>query len=254
MGGPKRRRYKGESAFPFILQNLHRYFLYFATIVLGFLAYDAVRSFFFRHADGSLHFGIGLGSLVLTANVVLLSLFTSGCNSLRHLIGGKLDCFTCSLSARTRHKLWRRVSWMNAAPCGGPGSASSASASPISTSGSRRWASSTIKALLGGRGGIRGSRVRRDRDRRGRRGPARRDRVLGERREDGADLQVAARQGAHRDGGGRRRGGLGNVEAADNWQTHFQDTLFGGKYLNNWRMAELHAKVGPVRTRSRNSE
>ena len=44
---------------------------------------------------------------------------------------------------------------------------------------------------------------------------------------------------------------LGNVEAADNWQTHFQDTLFGGKYLNNWRMAELHAKVGPVRTRSR---
>ncbi|HEX7626598.1 MAG TPA: hypothetical protein VF379_06040 [Gaiellaceae bacterium] len=114
VSGPKRRRYRGESAFPFILQNLHRYFLYLATIVLGFLAYDAGRSFFFRHADGSLHFGIGLGSVVLTANVILLSFFTFGCNSLRHLIGGKLDCFTCSLRARTRHKLWRRVTWLNA--------------------------------------------------------------------------------------------------------------------------------------------
>ncbi len=52
---------------------------------------------------------------MLTVNVVLLSFFTFGCNSVRHLIGGKLDCFTCSLSARTRHKLWRRVSWLNAA-------------------------------------------------------------------------------------------------------------------------------------------
>jgi len=114
VSGPRRRRYRGESAFPFILQNLHRYFFYLATIVLGFLAYDAGRSFFFRHADGSLHFGIGVGSLVLTANVVLLSFFTFGCNSLRHLIGGKLDCFTCSLRARTRHKLWRRVTVLNA--------------------------------------------------------------------------------------------------------------------------------------------
>ncbi len=42
---------------------------------------------------------------------------------------------------------------------------------------------------------------------------------------------------------------LGNVEAEDNWQIHFQDTLFGGKYLNNWRMAELHAKQAPERVR-----
>jgi len=114
VGGPRRRRYRGESALPFILQNLHRYFLYLATIVLGFLAYDAVRSFFFRSADGSLHVGVGVGSLVMTVNVVLLSFFTFGCNSVRHLIGGKLDCFTCSLAARTRHKLWRRASVLNA--------------------------------------------------------------------------------------------------------------------------------------------
>jgi succinate dehydrogenase flavoprotein subunit len=42
---------------------------------------------------------------------------------------------------------------------------------------------------------------------------------------------------------------LGNVDERDNWQIHFQDTLFGGKYLNNWRMAELHAKQAPDRVR-----
>jgi succinate dehydrogenase / fumarate reductase flavoprotein subunit len=42
---------------------------------------------------------------------------------------------------------------------------------------------------------------------------------------------------------------LGHVIPEDNWQVHFQDTLFGGKYLNNWRMAELHAKESPDRVR-----
>src|SRR3954464_10231778 len=42
---------------------------------------------------------------------------------------------------------------------------------------------------------------------------------------------------------------LGNVDAADGWSTHFQDTLSGGKYVNNWRMAELHAKEAPDRVR-----
>ncbi len=42
---------------------------------------------------------------------------------------------------------------------------------------------------------------------------------------------------------------LANVDADDDWQVHLQDTLFGGKYLNNWRMAELHAKEAPERVR-----
>ncbi len=111
--GPRRRRYRGEAAFPYVLMNAHRFFLYLATIVLGFLAYDAVRAFFFRGSDGSLHLGVGVGTLVLVANVVLLSMFTFGCNSLRHLVGGRLDCFTCSASAQTRHKLYRRVTFLN---------------------------------------------------------------------------------------------------------------------------------------------
>ena len=113
VAGPRDRRYRGEAAFPFVLLNVHRYFFWLATIVLGFLWYDAVRAFLFRGADGSLHVGVGVGSLVMLANVVLLSVFTFGCNSLRHLVGGRLDCFTCSAGARARHGLWRGVSVLN---------------------------------------------------------------------------------------------------------------------------------------------
>src|ERR1035438_9013979 len=38
---------------------------------------------------------------------------------------------------------------------------------------------------------------------------------------------------------------MGNVNPNDNWQVHFRDTMRGGKFLNNWRMAELHAKEAP---------
>ena len=42
---------------------------------------------------------------------------------------------------------------------------------------------------------------------------------------------------------------LGNADPRDNWQTHFRDTMKGGKYLNDWRMAEIHAKESPDRIR-----
>jgi hypothetical protein len=112
VSGP-RRQYRGEVGFPFVLQNLHRYFLYLATVVLGFLWYDAIRAFFFRGDDGALHGGLGLGTLVMLVNVVFLTLFTFGCNSLRHFVGGKLDCFTCSAVARGRYRLWRGVNRLN---------------------------------------------------------------------------------------------------------------------------------------------
>ncbi|HZR92415.1 MAG TPA: hypothetical protein VFA44_08415 [Gaiellaceae bacterium] len=111
--GGKRRRYRGEASFPYVLQNVHRYFLYLGIAVLCFLWYDAGRAFLFRGPDGSLEAGLGVGTLVLLANVVLLTLFTFGCNSLRHLVGGRLDCFTCSRAARRRHRLWRWVSVLN---------------------------------------------------------------------------------------------------------------------------------------------
>jgi succinate dehydrogenase / fumarate reductase flavoprotein subunit len=40
---------------------------------------------------------------------------------------------------------------------------------------------------------------------------------------------------------------MGNMNSNDNWQVHFRDTMRGGKFLNNWRMAELHAKEAPDR-------
>ncbi|MCI0408466.1 MAG: FAD-binding protein, partial [Acidobacteria bacterium] len=42
---------------------------------------------------------------------------------------------------------------------------------------------------------------------------------------------------------------LGNVYPEDNWKVHFRDTMRGGKMLNNWRMAQLHAQESPDRVR-----
>jgi hypothetical protein len=106
--GEGRSKYRGETAFPFILQNLHRYFLYIALLFILVLAVDAVRSFWF---DGQ--FGIGLGSLLLTANVILLSLYTFSCHSLRHLAGGRLDCFSCTAFGRAQGNAWRGLTFLN---------------------------------------------------------------------------------------------------------------------------------------------
>src|SRR3981189_1929445 len=103
-----KHRYRGETAFPFILQNLHRYFFYLAVLFIVFLWYDAFRSFFFDS-----RFGVGVGSLVLTANVVLLSLYTFSCHSLRHLAGGALDCFSCTAFGPARGTAWRWSSALN---------------------------------------------------------------------------------------------------------------------------------------------
>jgi hypothetical protein len=102
------RNYRGETAFPFILQNVHRYFLYLAVIFLAFLWRDAIQAFFFEG-----QFGIGVGTLVLLANVILLTFYTFSCHSLRHLAGGKLDCFSCATFGRPRYSAWRSLSSLN---------------------------------------------------------------------------------------------------------------------------------------------
>lgn len=98
--------YKGESALPWIFQNVHRFFFYAATIVLFFLWVDAYESFFFK--DG---FGVGVGTIVLTVNAFLLTMYSLSCHSFRHLIGGKLDVFS---ACPTRYKLWGAASSFNA--------------------------------------------------------------------------------------------------------------------------------------------
>jgi hypothetical protein len=102
------RTYKGETAFPLILQNVHRYFFYLALLFLCFLWHDAVRAFFFPEG-----FGIGIGTLAMFVNVVLLTTYTFSCHSLRHLAGGKLDCFSCATFGPPRYSAWRWVSILN---------------------------------------------------------------------------------------------------------------------------------------------
>ena len=88
-----RHSYRGEHAFPLIVQNVHRYFLYFALLLLVFLAHDVWRAMWFVDAaTGAETWGIGVGTLVLAVNVTLLGLYTFSCHSLRHLVGGCADC------------------------------------------------------------------------------------------------------------------------------------------------------------------
>lgn len=100
-----RKRYRGENSFPLVIQNIHRYMLYIAMVFLVFLSWDAIKGFIF---DG--RFGIGVGSLVLTTNVVLLGSYTLGCHSLRHLVGGRLDRMSKS---PPRQCAWKGVSCLN---------------------------------------------------------------------------------------------------------------------------------------------
>jgi hypothetical protein len=113
VGESGKRNYKGETAFPFILQNVHRYFLYLAIIFILFLWHDAYQAFFFIGRLRVEEFGIGLGSLIMLANVILLTLYTLSCHSLRHLAGGKLDCFSCTSFGPPRHTAWSRLSILN---------------------------------------------------------------------------------------------------------------------------------------------
>jgi hypothetical protein len=108
VGEARGHGYKGETAFPFILQNLHRYFLYLAMLVLVFLWKDVVEAF--RFEDG---FGIGVGTLVLLGNAVLLTLYTFSCHSWRHLVGGNVDCYSCATLGSARLHAWKRVSALN---------------------------------------------------------------------------------------------------------------------------------------------
>jgi len=91
-----------------VLNNLHRYLLYAAIVVLIFLWIDAVRAFIF-----SGHFEVRLGSLLFLANVVLLSGYTLGCHAFRHMVGGNLDCFSCATAGRLRYRLWGWVTPLN---------------------------------------------------------------------------------------------------------------------------------------------
>src|SRR6186713_109789 len=114
--GEPRKTYLGERYFPLILQNVHRYFLYLGILFIVILTVDAIKSFWFTDTAGVGHFGIGIGSIVLSANTVLLAGYTFSCHSLRHLVGGGRDeistsglrwsCYSCVSGLNRRHQLF----------------------------------------------------------------------------------------------------------------------------------------------------
>src|SRR6266496_4671219 len=112
VGESHSHRYGGETRFPLVLQNLHRFFLYIALLFLIILWYDAIVAFWFPSGSGK-EFGIGIGSLVLLANIILLTGYTLSCHSLRHIVGGNIDCFSCVVAGGPRHAAWRGASFLN---------------------------------------------------------------------------------------------------------------------------------------------
>jgi hypothetical protein len=104
----RRRRYTGERGFPWILNNLHRFFLYLALIVLGFLWFDAISAFWYQ---GTIY--VGVGSILMLLNVILISFYTFSCHALRHFVGGSVNCFSCARAGKARRGLWGIVSSLN---------------------------------------------------------------------------------------------------------------------------------------------
>ena len=144
--GEARSGFWGENRLPLILLNLHRYFLYLALAFAVLLLVDGIKSFWFPvDAGGMQHFwnnsqgqriagelyaqtaanvidakagpagwsfGIGLGSLILLINPLLIMGYTFGCHSLRHFVGGGCDRYRTPVQ-KARHGLWRVVTWFN---------------------------------------------------------------------------------------------------------------------------------------------
>jgi hypothetical protein len=99
--------YRGETAL-LVFQNLHRYTLYGAVFLLACLWWEGIAAFFRQG-----RFGIGVGTIVMLVNAALLTGYTFGCHSWRHLIGGRLDCLTCNRAFSPSYSMWRGSSWLN---------------------------------------------------------------------------------------------------------------------------------------------
>jgi hypothetical protein len=98
--------------------------MYLALVFLLLLASDVYKALWFEDAPGVIHFGVGVGTLVLLVNVILLGGYTFGCHSLRHLVGGRLnqlskvpvrkklyDCVSC-LNQRHMNFAWFSLVWV----------------------------------------------------------------------------------------------------------------------------------------------
>jgi hypothetical protein len=100
------KTYTGETRFPLLGQNLHRYFWVVVVLVSVLNTYDVAQAF--RGPNGN--FGLGLGTLIMLGNVILLWGYTLGCHSCRHITAGRLNNFS---KHPVRYWAWTKVSWLN---------------------------------------------------------------------------------------------------------------------------------------------
>ncbi len=108
---PYRKGYSGETQFPFILQNFHRYFLYLALILLGLHWYELCTSIVH---EGRVY--LGVGTLILFLDTLALTLYVFSCHSLRHLVGVKRGFSSCCKdkdAKKIRYALWKKISVLN---------------------------------------------------------------------------------------------------------------------------------------------
>ena len=243
--GEPRNSYWGENSFPLILQNIHRYMLFISLFVLMILAYDAWKAMWFATASGEVTFGIGVGTLILhrqcrpAQRVSVWLPLDAACR-------WWLRRSTLARAARRQHVQLRQLSQ---SPAHGLG---------LDQPVQRRLCGSLRPIVLDGRVV----------------GPQ--DPLMPEFQTyehdvlvigaGGAGLRAAIEASAAGVSVGlvcksllgkahtvMAEGGiaaaLANVDDRDNWKVHFSDTMRGGQYVNNWRMAELHAKEAPDRVR-----
>ena len=100
-----RGKYTGETRFPLIIQNAHRYFWMVAVLISLINTWDAIRAF-----HGTAGFGFGLGNIILVVNVVLLWSYTMGCHSCRHITLGRINHFS---KHPVRYWLYQQASRLN---------------------------------------------------------------------------------------------------------------------------------------------
>ncbi len=105
------QKYSGETRFPLIMQNIHRYFFYAGLVFNAILTYDAINAFVTPRSAALGGGYVGLGSFVLLVNAILLWLYSLSCHSCRHIVGGRLKHFS---KHPIRFKFWGFVTKLNA--------------------------------------------------------------------------------------------------------------------------------------------
>jgi hypothetical protein len=99
------RKYRGETRFPYLVQNVHRYFFYLMIANMVFLFWDTGKAFHFP--DG---WHVNVGSLVFVVMIATMSLYMLSCHSCRHAVGGHTDLFS---QAPRRYRSWKLVTRLN---------------------------------------------------------------------------------------------------------------------------------------------